>query len=111
MAKTHTSPEQERTQHRRDLLIVGFVTIAVLTTGAFFYHLVEGMSIVDAIYFSVITLTTVGYGDLTPHTDIGKIFTIGYVIIGIGIIATFARLLLQSTFARRLRHENPTERE
>jgi voltage-gated potassium channel len=105
MAKTYTQREKEKKQHRRDLLIVGFITVLVLCTGTFFFHFVERMSLVDAFYFSAITLTTVGYGDLTPHTDLGKLFTVGYVIIGIGIIATFARLVLQSAFARRLRHD------
>lgn len=109
MAKTNNSLEQIKVQQRRELITIGLITVAVLTAGASFYHLVEGMSFVDAIYFSVITLTTVGYGDLVPQTDAGKIFTAGYVLIGIGIIATFARVLLQSTFARRFRHDNESK--
>lgn len=105
MAKKETQHQKYARQSRRDLLTISLVAIAVLLTGTFFYHLAEHMSVVDALYFSVITLTTVGYGDITPHTDIGKLFTTGYVIVGIGILATFARTLLQSTLARRLRHE------
>merc|ERR1711998_533631 len=41
----------------------------------------------DAVYFSVCSLTTVGYGDLFPQTDEGKIFTCVYVYFGIGIIS------------------------
>jgi voltage-gated potassium channel len=61
----------------------------VLSVGTVFYHLNEHLSWLDAYYFSVITLTTVGYGDITPHTPSGKIFTTFYVFFGIGIITTF----------------------
>lgn len=61
----------------------------VILTGMFVYHFLEDWRWLDALYFSVITLTTVGYGDFSPQTDAGKIFTIFYIIVGIGIILTF----------------------
>jgi voltage-gated potassium channel len=70
----------------RDLLLTTLVTIGV---GSVVYHLVEGWSWLDSIYFSVITLTTIGYGDYSPQTDEGKIFTIFYIVIGLGIILSF----------------------
>lgn len=70
----------------RDLLIT---TIAVLTFGSSVYHYLEGWSWIDSIYFSVVTLTTVGYGDFSPQTDGGKLFTIFYIIIGLGLILSF----------------------
>jgi hypothetical protein len=68
---------------------VFFVAVLTLATGTFFYHQIEKWRWLDSLYFSVTTLTTVGFGDLSPHTDIGKIFTIGYVFIGIGTILAF----------------------
>ena len=70
----------------RDLLIT---TSVVLSIGTISYHLLEGWSWLDSLYFSVITLTTVGYGDFSPQTDGGKIFTIIYIISGIAIILSF----------------------
>ena len=49
---------------------------------------VEFKSFWDALYFSAITLTTIGFGDKTPHTEMGQIVTIFMSIIGIGILAT-----------------------
>lgn len=65
----------------------------VLLIGVFVYHWLEGWSYLDALYFCVISLATIGYGDLTPTTDIAKVFTIIYVINGIGILlALFDRI-------------------
>ena len=59
---------------------------AVLLVGTLAYHWLEGWSYLDALYFCVITLATVGYGDLTPTTPIAKVFTILYVINGVVIL-------------------------
>lgn len=70
----------------RDLL---FTTMIILGIGSTVYHYVEGWGWIDSLYFSVITLTTIGYGDFSPQTDAGKVFTIFYILIGLGIILTF----------------------
>src|SRR5918995_1358378 len=64
-----------------------------IVSGTAFYSLVEGLRFVDALYFSVVTLTTVGYGDFAPETDVGKLFTAVYVLVGIGILLTFITTL------------------
>lgn len=74
-----------------------FLALAVLAVGVVFYVNVEHWSVVDAIYFSVVTLGTVGYGDITPTTDVGKLFTVFYIIFGLAVIggffATLGRLI------------------
>lgn len=65
------------------------VTVVILIIGTTVYHYVEGWSWLDSFYFSIITLTTIGYGDFSPQTILGKLFTILYILIGIGIILGF----------------------
>ena len=57
--------------------------------GSLVYHYFEGWDWLDAFYFCVVTLATVGYGDFTPTTPFTKIFTIFYIINGIGILLFF----------------------
>jgi len=53
------------------------------------YRLLEGWSWVDSLYFSVVAVTTVGFGDITPSTDPSKLFTVVYILGGISIITTY----------------------
>jgi voltage-gated potassium channel len=65
----------------------------MLLAGVLVYHWLEGWSYLDALYFCVVSLATVGYGDLTPTTPLAKLFTIIYLINGIGILlALFDRI-------------------
>ena len=61
----------------------------VVGSGTVFYRQVEDWSWLDSFYFTIITLTTVGYGDLSPTTPGSKIFTVAYLIVGIGLLLTF----------------------
>ncbi len=70
-----------------------YFVISLLVTGAAFYHFVEGWRVLDSLYFSIATLTTIGYGDFTPQTDLGKIFTMFYIFVGVGTILGFLNLV------------------
>lgn len=90
-------------EFRALLVMVG----ALLLAGMVFYHQVEGWSWLDSLYFSLITLATVGYGDFAPHTPAGKVFTMIYIIVGISLLAAFVRLLGDDMLKRRLRRGQP----
>ncbi|HEY7465164.1 MAG TPA: potassium channel family protein, partial [Dehalococcoidia bacterium] len=78
------------------LRVLLFATVAILAFGTVFYHYTEDWSWVDSLYFCTITLATIGYGDLTPTKDFTKLFTVVYVLVGLGIVATFITTLLKA---------------
>jgi voltage-gated potassium channel len=68
--------------------------ILILGGGTAFYSLVEGWRVVDALYFCVMTVATVGYGDFAPSGTLWKLFTICFAILGIGLFASFVGKLV-----------------
>lgn len=72
----------------RPLIMTAFVMLGV---GTVVFHFAEGWRWLDSFYYCVITLATVGYGDFTPHTDIGKIAAIFYIMTGLGIFLAFVQ--------------------
>ncbi len=61
------------------------LVLILLGIGTVFYHNVEGWSWIDSLYFCVVTSATVGYGDLSPQTTLGKLFTMGYIFGSVGV--------------------------
>jgi hypothetical protein len=74
----------------RPVLVWALLTLLL---GTLVYHWLEGWNYLDALYFSVISLATIGYGDFVPTTPLSRAFTIVYVINGIVILlALFDRI-------------------
>jgi voltage-gated potassium channel len=88
----------------RQLRVVMALLLLTLLSGTLFYSVVEHWTLLDAAYFSVVTLATVGFGDLTPVTAVGKVFTMAYLFVGIGLLAAFANAIARRWVDRRLRH-------
>ena len=59
---------------------------ALVLTGTIFYWRFEDWTIIESLYFCIVTLTTVGYGDFTPTTPETQIFTIVYILTGFGVL-------------------------
>ncbi|WP_232829373.1 potassium channel family protein [Tropicimonas sp. IMCC34043] len=66
------------------------LTATVVMIAAVVYSRLEGWSAVDSLYFSAVTIATVGYGDLVPTTAAAKLFTVLYLVVGIGLFVALA---------------------
>lgn len=82
-----------------------FATLAlIILSGTVFFRHVEGWSWLDSYFFTVVTLSTVGYGSLVPATAIGKIGTTVLIFLGLGVFAVAIQQF--GTFAMRKREEH-----
>jgi hypothetical protein len=73
---------------------IAFLLVSAVLLGTVFYRAVEGWAWIDALYFSVMALTTVGDANLAPVTAVAKIFTIGFSLGGIGLMLAFISRLV-----------------
>jgi voltage-gated potassium channel Kch len=85
--------------HSLRLQIHVILFAGVMVLGTFGFMRLEGLSLADASYFSIVTIATVGYGDIVPHTPAGKALAILLIVVGVGIflgvIANAMEMVLQ----------------
>ena len=84
----------------QEFRVLLFLLTTLLIGSTLFYSSEEGWSTLDALYFSVMTMSTIGYGDLTPTTDISKIFTMVYTFLSIGIFVALTAKIVMITLGR-----------
>ena len=96
-------------RHDRQFASLALLASVAIISGTGFYSLVEGLRLVDALYFSVVTLTTVGYGDFAPQTDVGKLFTAVYVLVGVGILLAFVTTVAAKASQMPLLHASRSQ--
>ncbi len=89
-----------RRRHFYFLLTLPFLILAVGTCG---YMLIEGWTFLDALYMAVITLTTVGYLEVHPLGQGGRIFTMSYLLAGVYSVFWAATTLIQAVVSGEIR--------
>ncbi|MBV5318795.1 MAG: two pore domain potassium channel family protein, partial [Desulfobulbaceae bacterium] len=81
------------------LKIYLIIFIMVIVLGTIGMMTIENKSLIDSLYFVIVTMATVGYGDVCPVTTIGKIFTLFIIVTGVGtflgVIANFTEIILE----------------
>ncbi len=77
-----------------------YVLFTLLASSSVFYWHIEGWSLVDSLYFSVMTMSTIGYGDFTPTTTLSKLFTIVFALLSIGVFVAVVSKLVEIVLKR-----------
>ena len=96
-----------RASSRKILVFISIVLMVVLIMGTLMY-VIEGpdngfTSIPKSMYWAIVTMTTVGYGDITPHTDIGKAIASFMMLLGWGVLAVPTGIVTAEMTTQRLR--------
>ncbi len=98
----------------RNLTLAGIMVIVLISVGTIGYMYLEQLSLIDALYMTIITITTVGFREVAPPNDMGKIFTIFLIFFSVGImgytITNVSRLFLDGHFQQRIKYYNIKKR-
>ena len=85
-------------------LSIAFSTVLfLLGIGTVSYRILEGWTWIKCFYFSVTTLTTVGYGDLHPSSELSRLFTSIYILVGVTFTVGAIGIIGSNFIARRER--------
>jgi voltage-gated potassium channel len=103
----HRNPKQTVADARLgsrsiEILVLLGLLIVTLLLGTLGYTLVEGWSLLDSLYMTVITLAAVGYQEVHPLSDAGRIFTIVLIVLGFGVVTLIFTTLAQIVLQRQL---------
>ncbi|HEY0848003.1 MAG TPA: ion transporter [Noviherbaspirillum sp.] len=95
-----------RASSRKILVFISIVLMVVLIMGTLMY-VIEGpkngfTSIPKSMYWAIVTMTTVGYGDITPHTEIGRTIASVMMLLGWGVLAVPTGIVTAEMTTQRL---------
>ena len=72
--------------NRVRIRVVFLAVLGAIFLGTIMFHVLEGWSILDSLYVTAQTVTTVGFGDLTPRTASGRAFAVVFMMVSVGIV-------------------------
>jgi len=113
MAKKQRRRFLREHRHLAPLIVLfkAFVAIwIVIAFGTVGYHVIEGWPALDSFYMTMITLTTIGFGEIYPLSPQGRIFTVIVIFLGFGIVGysalTGVRFFIEGEFTRILKRRH-----
>jgi voltage-gated potassium channel len=76
---------------------------SIIVAGAVGYHLIEHWTLIEGLYMTIITVSTVGYGELHPLSDAGRIFTVILIAFGVGAVTFSISVIFRIIFQHQLK--------
>jgi hypothetical protein len=106
---------------RTSVLSAVFSILTLIGFGTWAFRLLEDWSWAESFYFSVATLTTVGYGDIHPTSDSSRVFTAIFILVGVGVVIAALTSIgskylntqehqLSDSITRRIHHREKQEK-
>ncbi|MGD8955497.1 MAG: potassium channel family protein, partial [Desulfobacterales bacterium] len=90
----------DRTAHLIITILISAFLVALGTAG---YMLIEGWPMLESLYMTVITFSTVGYGEISQLSPTGRIFTLILIVLGVGFVAYVIGNVIQFLVEGRIR--------
>ena len=87
----------------RKLAIAIIVLFSMLLMGTIGFHYLEGWGFLESFYATVVTLSSVGYGDFLPRSKEGMLFTVFLIIVGVGTMLYTIGLVTETMIEGRLK--------
>jgi voltage-gated potassium channel len=103
-ARVHASLGHLRSLLRHRIIQAVFVPVILVLIGTVGYHDLEGWTWFESLYATVITLSTIGYGDYVPKTTAGQAFTIVLVLVGVFTLFYVAAALIRALVSGELQN-------
>ena len=87
---------------QKHLMAILLIFLGSILIGGYVYSVAEGWRLLDSLYFIIVTMTTIGYGDFVPKTDLGKILTMLFSFIGVGMVLYLVSLVGRFVFKGKI---------
>jgi len=94
-SKPHVNIDYELYYQLKPLRLPLILTVLLMMAGTLGYMAIDNFKLMDAIYQTGITFTTVGYGEIAPISKLGRIFTITLIIVGFGVFSFSVGILIE----------------
>jgi voltage-gated potassium channel len=86
----------------RQLLRPAVIIVLIMLTGTLGFMLIEGWNVLDALYMTITTMATVGFGEIHPLSPQGRLFTIALIVLGVGGALYLLTTMMQFVFEGHL---------
>ncbi len=87
---------------KKEVINAALLVLFIIIVGVIGYMLIDDYDFVNALYMTVITVSTVGFGEVAPLSDGGKLFTSGLILSSLVVLGYFVSVLTQNLFHSQL---------